>query len=126
MKRIASLLVLLLAIVLMVNCKKNDDNNNGYNIAAYTQTDSTDVFLYINEQNKGQLPFSADGIEDCGDSKALNISLDPGTYAIAVKDQQGAVKNALVLQVAEDASINTGNNYTLVQLNKCIILGLDY
>jgi len=117
--------VLLAGVLLFANCKK-DSNSNSYDLTVYNETDSvTQTYLFVNEANKGKLPYIKSGVEDCGDSRALHVSLDPGSYAVVVKDAQGAVKNSLVLQVNEDATI-TGSNYTLVQADKCLIVAIDY
>lgn len=127
MKKIASLCAMLFAIMLFANCNKEDDKNS-YNIAAYTQTDSMDVFLFVNEQNKGKLPYVASGIDACGDDQALNLNLDPGMYSLSVKDDQGGVKNALVLEIGEeDVTIDSlSTNYMMTQFGKCVMLGIDY
>jgi len=125
MKRITSLLLVFASMLLLTNCKKDDDNPDFYNLTTYTETNNGDVYLYINDQNRGKLPYVASGVADCGDAKALNLSLSPGTYSVSLKDEAGSLKSVLTVQLSEDATV-TGSNYTLVQADKCILLSIDY
>ena len=112
-------------VVLFTQCKK--DNNNAYKIGAYTSTSSPELFLFINNENRGRLPYLADGADDCNDAKALRISLPSGNYNIAAKDQQGNIISSFVLQL-EDSEFNivsgTGS-HSLFAIDRCASLGLD-
>ncbi len=124
MKKITMALSVVALGMLFARCKKDSDNKS-YSLTTYSTNDSAASYLYVNEQQKGKLPYVPEGVTDCGDSKALNLSLDPGTYALSVKSETGVLKNALVLVVGEDADVTTGSNYTLVQVDKCIQLEID-
>lgn len=124
MKRVIILAGIITCIAFFAACKKESSDN--YTLTTYTQTDSGSVYLFVNEQSKGQLPYIADGANDCNDNRALTFTLDPGTYNISVKDDQNLVKNALIVNVSEDGDVTTGTNYTYIQIDRCITLGVDY
>jgi len=124
MKRFILAAVFLTSALSFGSCKKDDDST-AYTVTAYAQSDIGNVSLFVNNENKGQLPYIAAGADDCNDSRALNLALEPGVYTLVVKNQEGEIKNTLVMNVSEDGDVTNGNNYTFVQIEKCILLGID-
>ncbi len=99
---------LLFATLLLVQCNKHshDPENTVFNCHFYTSNDSSDtkLSLYIDGENKGELPFISSDLV-CGDSAlagALQLSLSPGTYTVKGKDEDGHTQSSGNIMIYSD------------------------
>ncbi|MBA3662954.1 MAG: hypothetical protein H0W61_01930 [Bacteroidetes bacterium] len=78
----------------MLACNKE---KNSYNVYFYTnkKDEYTHLKLYINEKEKGDLPYFTTKLNFENDTlmpRALYLKMAPGNYPIIIKDQWGNVK----------------------------------
>jgi hypothetical protein len=111
-------------LLMFTNCKKSENNN--YTLTAFSEDSTLSNNLFVDGVNKGKLPFVSGGIDDCGDGRALNLSLPKGNYKIQSKDSVGNITASLTLTIAEEATNQTDSgNVLMISYEKCILLGLD-
>jgi len=111
--------------VLFIQCNKDKDNS--YKIGAYTSTSNPELFLFINNEQRGKLPYLPNGADDCNDGNALRISLPSGSYNFAAKDQQGNVITSFIIKLEDDEFnvVSGTGNYSLGAINRCASLGME-
>lgn len=90
------LLLLIMAIGILSSlqsCHKDSDKNFIFHF--YTtklMSDSSDLFLYIDGESKGVVPYRASKVTDCGEiSGTLRLLMHPGKYKMEMKDKGGNV-----------------------------------
>ncbi|RYZ52412.1 MAG: hypothetical protein EOP49_09505 [Sphingobacteriales bacterium] len=115
----------MLALLGFSQCKKEENDN--YTVAFYNETDSADVNLFINDVDKGDLPYIMAGADDCNDARALRLALEEGSHHLQVKDASGNVKADMNMELNADGEINTiTGSHTYIQFNKCVTVGIGY
>lgn len=123
-----------LFVMLFTQCRKaNEPDGTVFNANFYTDSDSTrgTMFLYIDGQYKGELPYIAQR-PSCGASygdgnQPLAMRLKSGTYKIEGKDSKGTVKSSGEIFVSKRSSSGSGGigGQSVMVSNDCLIVGLS-
>jgi hypothetical protein len=98
--------------------------------APYKPTE-TNLFLYLNCQAIGQLPFRIGPMtceNDTLKESAIYLPLTPGKYILEAKDQSGVTRTSATLKVTGTSLEGTCTKGTVkeVQQNDCLLVELDY
>lgn len=117
----------LACIALLAQCKK-DKSNNDYSFSSSTAQDSIALTLIVNGENKGQLPYVSQGLDDCSDTRGLRFSLPLGQHHIVALSASGdTISEVHPLLESDDATGNgTKGSSTMIAVNRCVTLELGY
>lgn len=131
MKKASFILVAcVLAVILFAQCKKDCDMV--YNAQFYTPQSTGKLFLYIDGNYQGELPYMATAPE-CGkvysdEQKPFTTQLRSGEYKLEGKDEHGVVRTAAIIRfdrkssylgggpVGGGASFNTSGDCAIISL----------
>ncbi|MEO6305905.1 MAG: hypothetical protein ABIP51_22350 [Bacteroidia bacterium] len=125
-----TILLSLLTILLLSQCKKNQITYNAY---FYTTNPSAEVqlSLYIDDKYRGDLPClypkpTCDN--DTLKQKALFLTLKSGKYKISAKDRQGNIKSSGTMKVSKNKMSSSGGmgGQEISSQSDCLIVGLFY
>jgi len=107
MKKKISIILIIAAVLLIINCKRNDSTYT----YIYTSKSPSEVTLYLYIDNKyiGQLPYHENNaIKDISSSNALDFQLKYGTHIMTAKDKKGNDISALKIDVASYVTSSSG------------------
>jgi hypothetical protein len=129
-KQFSKCLVFAALMVALVNCKKFGKDHETY---FYTDIENASgpLTLYVDGENKGQLPNLKTSVSPSNDTvinNALHLTLRSGRYKIEAKDDQGNVKCAGALKFRAN-SLNcssTMGGQATASSGKIIVTKLNY
>lgn len=129
MKHLRFLALIILVLACFSSCKK-DDPNAIYDANFYTSTPNYKLFLYIDENYCGQLPYFAtpptcesyntDGLHP------LAMQLKSGSHKIESKDSTGFLMSTGYASFSSSRESLSGNlgGMSSFSVGKCIVIGV--
>ena len=119
----------LMMATLFLQCKK-EDCNAVFNAQFYTSIPTGEHTLYIDDQNRGILPYFASAPQ-CGQSygdgqRPLTVSLPAGEYRIAGKDAHGRSTTYGFITVGRHKMGSSGGTggLSMSQTEDCFVIGV--
>lgn len=131
MRNLGKQLVLLAGMVFMFSeCKKDETIYQAY-FYTLESPDEARLFLFVDEESKGELPFiqhyagfTADSIK----SHALKLPLSSGKHKLEAKDQNGQVRSSGSIRVSSNKLSSSGKvgGQELIMENNELRVGLSF
>lgn len=130
MKTTLKFLIPVIAVLLLLYCRKDDKIYNTYVYTANT-IDQGRLSLYIDDAYRGEIPYLGSKLTCDNDTlkqKALFLTLKSGKYKIVAKDQQGSEKSSATLKISERrlSSKSRMGSQEMSSQGDCLIIRLDY
>ena len=131
MKNLLALIgVSIFSTVFLTQCKKEDCGKD-FNTNFYTSTANTQMWLYVDDVYKGELPYMAT-VPECsanyGDgTPPLAMTLKTGRYKITGKNAQGVVVSDAIVTIRTNGvggSGKIGGNRVDSRGDDCLAIGL--
>lgn len=111
MKTFSKQFVLLTLMILVFSqCKKDDTVYQAY-FYSLESPDEAKLFLFIDEESKGELPFVQHGAGVTTDSikkYALKLQISAGKYQLETKDQNGQIRSSGKIRVSKNKLSSSG------------------
>ena len=123
---------LLIAIVLfLTQCTKEDNSVSKVYFYTNINTDINRLTLYVDDQNKGELPYLAQNPICGSDSlkdKTICIELQSGEYRVKAYDKTGNLKSDNKIKFSSSSCSNGGmkGGCEVNRQGECIIVNLFY
>jgi|GEM_PF-3067097 len=119
----------LFAVIVFTQCTKRDSGKI-FNANFYTTNATGRLTLYVDDIDKGMLPYFAlapqCGAEYADGIKPLNLQLKSGKYKIVGKNEAGQVISSGIIQIGSDQMSSSGSlgGQSVANSGDCLAIGL--